>query len=203
NQLIDCTGNAYMASLAGFDVLREAETQPGTLMFAIGGYDYKSLDMNMIKDEFSKAVERGDLGKGEFYNVDALLRNAGDNVQHIEGADSTTSETHTASNIKGRASLLRTVRFLRTLPGLEKLRVLDMQNETAVRETYRIDGEYKITHEDYITGRIFDDAVSYSYYPIDLHDKHGVIPKQLQEGMVPTITIRALIPKKSKNFIVA
>ena len=203
DQLIDCTGNAYMASLAGFDVLREAETQPGTLMFAIGGYDYKSLDMNMIKDEFSKAVERGDLGKGEFYNVDALLRNAGDNVQHIEGADSTTSETHTASNIKGRASLLRTVRFLRTLPGLEKLRVLDMQNETAVRETYRIDGEYKITHEDYITGRVFDDAVSYSYYPIDLHDKHGVIPKQLQEGMVPTITIRALIPKKSKNFIVA
>ena len=203
NQLIDCTGNAYTTSLAGFDVLREEETQPGTLMFAIGGYDYKSLDMYMVKAEFSKAVERGDLIKGEFYNIDALLRNAGDNVQHVEGADSTTSETHTVANIKGRSSLLNTVRFLRTLPGLEKLRILDMQNETAVRETYRIDGEYRITQDDYVTGRVFEDAISYSYYPIDLHDKEGVVPKQLQEGTVPTITIRALVPKRSKNFIVA
>ncbi|WP_257667801.1 FAD-dependent oxidoreductase [Parapedobacter tibetensis] len=203
NQLIDCTGNAYAASIAGLSVLREAETQPGTLMFEIGGYDYNRLDMDMVKSRFSEAVQRGELVKGEFYNVDALLRSGGDNVQHVAGADSTTSETHTVANIAGRASLLRTVRFLRTLPGLEKLKILDMQNETAVRETYRIDGLYQVTQEDYVTGRVFDDAVSYSYYPIDLHDEHGVIPKQLKEGMVATVPLRSLIPKNSRNFLVA
>ena len=203
NQLIDCTGNAFAASIAGFPVLREQETQPGTLMFRIGGYDYRKLDMEAIRKRYTDAVSRGELVKGEFYNIDALLREAGDNVQHIAGADSTTSETHTIANVKGRSSLLRTVRFLRTLPGLEKLKILDMQNETGVRETYRIDGLYQVSHEDYVTGRIFDDAVSYSYYPIDLHDTHGVIPKHLKEGMVPTVPLRALIPRGSRHFLVA
>lgn len=203
NQLIDCTGNAYTASIAGFKLLREAETQPGTLQFQIGGYDYANLDKALIKSKFNEAVARGELVKGEFLHVESLLANAGDNVQHIAGADSTTSETHTIANTKGRASLLRTVRFLRTLPGLEQLKVLDMQNETAVRETYRIDGLYQITRDDYVSGKVFDDAISYSYYPIDLHDANGVQPKQLSEGKVATVPLRALIPKNSRNFLVA
>ena len=99
--------------------------------------------------------------------------------------------------------MLQTLRFLRTLPGLEKTKIVDMQNETAVRETYRIDGYYKITHADYVTGKLFDDAVSYSYYPIDVHDENGVVPDHLKEGVVPTVPIRALIPKNSRNFLVA
>lgn len=203
NQVIDCTGNAFVSKLAGFKLLREAETQPGTLNFRIGGYDYASLDKDLIVKKYGEATAKGELAKAEFYNVLGLLRNAGDNVQHIAGADSTTSESHTIANITGRRSLLKTLRFLRTLPGLAQLKILDMQNETAVRETYRIDGLYKITHDDYVSGRVFDDALSYSYYPIDLHDEKGVVPKQLAEGMVPTIPLRALIPRESKNFLVA
>lgn len=203
NQLIDCTGNALAVSLAGFNLLREKETQPGTLMFRIGGYSMDQLDMKRIKDEFNAAVSRGDLVKGEFLNVESLLRNAGDNVQHIAGADATTSVSHTIANINGRASLFRTLKFLRTLPGLAGLKVLDMQNETAVRETYRIDGIYQITHEDYVTGRVFEDSVSYSYYPIDLHDEQGVVPKHLEEGRVASVPLRSLIPKGSRNLIVA
>jgi hypothetical protein len=203
SQVIDCTGNAAVASIAKFDLLREKDTQPGTLMFVLGGYDYKSLDQKMINERYKAAVAKGDLKKGEFNNIVSMLRKAGNNAQHIAGADSSTSEAHTQTNINGRTSLIKTVRFLRTLPGLEKLKILDMQNETAVRETYRINGEYQVTHEDYITGKKFDDALSYSYYPIDLHDEHGVVPKQLQQGVVPSIPLRALIPKGSKNFLVA
>lgn len=203
SQVIDCTGNAAMASIAKFNLLREAETQPGTLMFVLGGYDYKTLDHKMISERYKAAVAKGDLKKGEFNNILSMLRKAGNNAQHIEGADSSTSETHTRTNIDGRTSLIKTVRFLRTLPGLEKLRILDMQNETAVRETYRIDGLYQVSHDDYTSGKVFDDAVSYSYYPIDLHDANGVVPKQLAKDMVPTVPLRALIPKNSRNFLVA
>ena len=135
--------------------------------------------------------------------IEHLLYCAGDNIQHIAGADSSTSELNTMANIKGRTSLLNTLRFLRELPGCEKTRIISMQPETGVRETYRIDGIYQITRDDYISGKVFNDSVSFSFYPIDLHDKNGVEPKQLTEGIVPTIPLRALIPKNSKNFIVA
>ncbi|SDL14825.1 FAD-dependent oxidoreductase [Siphonobacter aquaeclarae] len=203
-QLIDCTGNAFVTALAGFDVLRETVTQPGTLMFRIGGYDLSSLDLPLIQSRYQDAIRRGELVKSDFRNnIAGLLRSEGDNIQHVLGADSTTSETHTLANIAGRASLLKTLRFLRTLPGLEKTKIIDVQNETAVRETYRIDGHYQITHQDYVTGRVFDDALSYSYYPIDVHDENGVVPDHLKEGVVPTIPLRSLIPKRSRNFLVA
>ena len=204
NQLIDCTGNAFVTSMAGFPVLREAETQPGSLMFQIGGYDFKSLDLKLIQARYQEAIQKGELVKTDFRNnIAGVLRSAGDNISHVMGADSTTSETHTVANLKGRKALLDTLRFLRNLPGLEKTKLIDMQNETAVRETFRIDGHYKITHADYVTGKMFDDSVSYSYYPIDVHDENGVVPDHLNEGIVPTVPLRALVPKNSRNFLVA
>src|SRR3546814_12730703 len=85
---------------------------------------------------------------------------------------------------RSRKSLLSHLRFLRNLPGCEETKVIDMQTETATRESFRIDGHYQITHEDYVTGRSYDDAVSYSYYPIDLHDENGVVPDHLEDGVV-------------------
>jgi hypothetical protein len=203
-QLIDCTGNAFVTALAGCKVLRDKETQPGSLMFKIEGYDLRTIDKELIRRRYDEAIKEGRLVKEEFRNnIIGLLNTAGDNIHHIAGADSTTSELHSLTNIRSRETLLNTLRFLRELPGCKNIRLVSMQPETGIRETYRIDGEYKITHEDYIGGKVFEDAVSYSFYPIDLHDKHGVVPKHLEKGMVPTIPMRALIPKGSKNLLVA
>jgi hypothetical protein len=60
-----------------------------------------------------------------------------------------------------------------------------------------------ITHADYVSGRLFDDAICYAYYPVDLHTRTGVRPKQLAKGVVPTIPLGALIPKNSTNIMVA
>ncbi|MBU1822772.1 MAG: FAD-dependent oxidoreductase, partial [Bacteroidetes bacterium] len=131
NQLIDCTGNAFATTLAGYPVLRESVTQPGSLMFEIGGYDFEKLDLNLIKEKYQEEIKKGTLDKYEFRNnIIGVLKSRGDNISHVMGADSTTSESHTLANIKGRASLLNTVRFLRTLPNLEKLKIIDVQNET-------------------------------------------------------------------------
>ncbi len=97
----------------------------------------------------------------------------------------------------------RSVKFFKTIPGGENATIERMMNETASRETFRIVGESTVTVNDYTSGRIFDDALSYSFYPIDLHDEHGVKPKPLAHGKVPTIPRGALIPKGSKNIMVA
>lgn len=203
-QIIDCSGNAIAASIAGYNLFKEKVTQPGTLMFTIGGYDFENLDLERIKVAYEMAIDRGELIRGEFRgDIIALLKEKGDNVQHIAGADSTTSESHTEANIKARESLLKHLRFLRKQPGLGNIRIEEMRTEIGVRETYRIDGLYRISYEDYITGRNYPDSIAYSYYPVDFHNEDGVVPEQLTEGIVPTVPFRAMVPKGSKNFIVA
>jgi hypothetical protein len=115
---------------------------------------------------------------------------------YIHGAESTNSRTVTAANLKGRKDLLGKIRS-------SKKRLMHMQPEASFRESYRIVGETMITAGDYTSGRVFDDALCYAFYPVDLHTKNGVKPKPLNSGTVPTIPLRALVPKGSRNIIVA
>jgi hypothetical protein len=80
---------------------------------------------------------------------------------------------------------------------------MHLQPETGFRESFRIDGETLITVNDYRDGRVFEDAVCYAFYPVDLHTKEGVKPEPLKPGKVPTVPLRALVPKGSRNIIVA
>ncbi|MGM0376283.1 MAG: FAD-dependent oxidoreductase [Bacteroidota bacterium] len=203
-QLIDCTGNANIISLAGLNLLRDKETQPGTQIFEFGGYNIEKLDLEMIQKRFAEEVKKGNMLYSDARgNMAHFLGVKGDNAQHVLNADSSTSELHTLTNLNGRASALRILRFLRGMPGCDKTQLLDLQPETAVRETYRIDGEYQVSHQDYMSGKLFYDSLAYSFYPIDLHDPKGIIPKHLEQGVVPTIPLRALIPKHSRNLMVA
>ena len=203
-QLIDCTGNALVTSMAGFDVLREAETQPGTLLFTLEGYDKSKLNMDHLEHLYTEELKKGDMVREEFRSIQGVLNSNGYTFSgHVLGADSTTSETHTATNINGRRALYKMLRFLRTLPGCEHTRVVKVQTETGVRETYRIDGLHQVTQSEYVNGKVFEDAISYAYYPIDIHDKTGVHPENLAKNVVATIPLRALIPRGSNNLLVA
>lgn len=206
-QLIDCTGGADVVGMMGLPRLREDHTQPGTLIFTFGNYDPDQLDPALIQSRYRQALASGELHEGDYQHANGdfmhFLRCGGYNAQHVFDADSSTSATKTRANIAGRASMLRLLRFIRSLPGCENARLLKMQPETAVRETYRIVGEAQITAEDYTAGRVFEDAIAFSFYPIDLHDRSGVRPRPLGEGKVPTVPLRALIPKGGRNLLVA
>jgi hypothetical protein len=102
----------------------------------------------------------------------------------------------TAANLKGRKDLLARIRS-------SKKRLMHLQPEVGFRESYRIVGETMITVDDYTSGRVFPDAVSYAFYPVDLHTQTGVRPEPLKPGTVPTIPLRALVPKESRNIMVA
>jgi hypothetical protein len=116
---------------------------------------------------------------------------------YVHGADSTNSRTVTHANLTGRKSILD---HLRNKKGA---RLMHLQPETGFRESYRIQGETLITVSDYRSGKKFEDAICHAFYPVDLHTKKGVKPEPLKPGIVPTIPIRALIPKGSKNIMVA
>ena len=115
---------------------------------------------------------------------------------YVHGADSTNSRTVTLANLTGRKTILSRVRN-------SKERLMHLQPETGFRESFRIIGDTVITVQDYTSGRHFEDAVSYAFYPVDLHTRTGVKPKPLKRGIVPTVPLSSLIPKGSKNIIVA
>lgn len=204
-QLIDCTGNGLVAAMAGYSLLTSDEKQPGSLLFTLEGYDVSSLNRNIIERKYREALKNKQLLKEDsYYGIWNLLTvKPYLSTQHVINADSSTSELHTQTNIDGRASMLRIIRFVRSLPGCENAVFKKIQPEVAVRETNRIDGEYIITYDDYVSGRLFEDSLAYSYYPIDLHTSSGVKPQHLSQGKVATIPYRSLIPKGSTNLLVA
>ena len=206
-QIIDCTGGATLVGMAGFERMRGETRQPGTLVTTFKGFDPKSIRKNrkLIQQKYDEWLKAGKLKKGDTWSGNAIqpINSGSGNTNHIFGADSSTAATQTQANLDGRGCIMRLLTFYRSLPGGEKTSIDKMMTETAVRETYRIKGEAVLTVDDYTSGRTFDDAVCYSFYPIDLHDAHGVKPEKLKPGTFPTIPRGALIPKGAKNMMVA
>src|SRR5690606_13018793 len=104
-------------------VLRETETQPGSLIFQIGGYEYDSLDLTKIPNKYHHFLRQN--------MVRNQPRSSSENTfvpygyVYVPGADSTTSESHTIANNEGRSTLLNLIRTLKTFPGCENLKILD------------------------------------------------------------------------------
>lgn len=205
-QIVDCTGNGAVAGLLGLERMQEEERQPGSFVYkVVPNADLSKLDAKELQARFDEAMKAGKVRKNDCrWGVMGYLVAGCEAGNYIEGADNSTADARTETNIKGRQSMLRMYRFLKTVPGLEKIKIESMSPEVGVRETYRVAGEYLITHQDYISGKRWEDSVCNAYYPVDLHSKQkGVHPAHLAEGIVPTVPLRALVPKGSSNLLVA
>ncbi len=209
--IIDCTGDANIAALAGYEMLSSKDKQPGTYSCKMSGYDMSALDIKAINKNFEKWVEEG---KGVFidasWNVDqpniaGWLHSGGMNANHIPNIDAFTSQGKSIAELEGRASVLRLFRFLKEQPGLENIKIDFLGAECGIRETRRIVGKKIITSEDYVSGKVWEDSLSHSFYPLDVHtlNKSGLNLTQMKKGIVPTVPLGALLPKGSTNFLVA
>lgn len=205
-QLVDCTGNGAVAGLLNLKRLREDERQPGSFFYQLQpNTDIGNLNQKDLQKRFEEAVRKGVVQHSDCrWPVLQFLKEGGGIGNYVEGADSSTADGRTDANLRGRASMLRMYRWLKTVPGLEGIGLVGMAPEVGIRETYRIEGEVVIAGDDYINERAWEDAVCHSFYPIDMHDeKKGVKPAHLKEGVVPSVPLRALIPKGSRNIMMA
>ena len=117
---------------------------------------------------------------------------------HIPCTDADTSAGKTILEQRALSELLKVYKFFRKIKGLENLTIDFIAEETGVRETNRIIGEYEITAEEYINGTLYPDSVCYAFYPIDLHVMEGINKIFHSENVVAKVPYRALIPKNSK-----
>jgi hypothetical protein len=207
-EVIDCTGDADLVGMLGLPRLRGDVRQPGTLIFRLGGYDVRELDMEIVQEQYEAAMADGRLLPGDFWRGEDqpfvhFLRSGGANAQHIFGGDSSTSATQTEANLEGRRAVLRLLRFVRSLPGCEDAQLEKLSTTATARETYRIVGEKTVTYEDYMAGRVYEDAICYSLYFIDVHTEHGVEHEFVEAGHLPTVPLGALVPRGSERLLVA
>lgn len=209
--LIDCTGDASALALAGCPRQGTEEPQPATICSLAQGYDFKKLDMDAINKAADEAIARGELKSTDGCwqatqaNFSQWLSGYGNNANHLSIFNSADSEERTALELSGCASTLRLLRFLRKQPGLEGINLSYLSPECGVRETMRIQGLDTITVEDYITGKVWPDALGYSFYPIDLHThkEGGLDYRKLKEGVFPTFGFGALRPTGSDRLLTA
>ncbi len=205
-QIVDCTGNGAVVALLGLERLREERRQPGSFVYTVNpGVPADTLDAKALSAAYADAVRNGRLQAHDArFGIMGFLRQHGNTANYVDDADNSTADLRTRTNMRGRASMLRMYRFLREQPGLANVRLEGMSPEVGIRETYRVRGEYLITHEDYTSGRRFDDSVCFAFYPIDLHDKEsGIHPAHLQEGVVATVPLRALVVKGVDGVLAA
>lgn len=211
--LVDTSGDANLVALAGLPLRRSKRLQPGTLVMFAGGYDLATISpiaLEAMEEAFLKAVKQGNMLRSDFqasrHPVASFLHGRGKNSIHVPDVDASTSEGKTRAELLGREAMLRIVRFFRKQPGMESFQIEHCASECGIRETATIHGETCITHEDYVQGRVWPDSVCYSFYPIDVHNVAGIggiDTRPLAEGVVPTIPLGALLPKGSRNLIVA
>jgi hypothetical protein len=206
-QIIDCTGGGTVVGMLGYERMRGDIRQPGTHCTVYTGFDIDEVNKNekKIQEMYNQALAEGRLKKGDTWSGKAMkpIRARSGNTNHIFGADSSTAATQTQTNFAGRKSVLRMLKFFKTIPGGKNATIESMMTETASRETFRIKGERVLTVNDYTSGKVFNDSLCYSFYPIDMHDENGVKPEKLSPGTFPTIPRDCLIPKGSKNIMVA
>jgi ribulose 1,5-bisphosphate synthetase/thiazole synthase len=205
-QMIDCTGNGTLCALAGAERMRENTIQPGTFQYSIrSNMDIAKAETQIadIRKHYEEAKKANLIKPEDFRNgIVAVIK--GDNSNYVFGADNSTGILRTETNIRGRQSMLRVLRFLQSLPGGENAKLISMSAEVGVRETWRVKGRYVITADDYRSGKVWADSLAYAFYPIDLHiNETGVRPAHLKEGVVATIPFRALLPENIDHLLVA
>ena len=88
----------------------------------------------------------------------------------VGDTDATDPEQLTAAEIEGRRQAFVYEDFLRDMvPGYERAKIIGLSHHIGVRETRRVYGEYRLTKEDCVGGRQFDDQIALCGAPIEDH----------------------------------
>jgi len=122
---------------------------------------------------------------------------------HVVNA--TDPELLSAAEMEGRTQALEYIRFLRDkVPGYQKAQLSTFGTQIGVRETRRVYGDYRLTRDDVLSARQFDDQIGLCGAPIE--DHHGGTDttwSYLPEGRCVGIPYRTLLPRDAVNVLVA
>jgi hypothetical protein len=206
-QLVDATGNATVAALAGAERIQSPEDirQPGSFFFWLNTQGME-FDTDAVIQAHQKAIAEGELLPTDVYvGMPFFIRKGGGSGCYVPMADNSTAEARAETNRRGVEARNRVLAFIRRQKGLENAEVVSSATDVGVRETYRVVGEKTITEEEYLSGTVADDALSWSYWMVDEH-KAGTSGARLvfhEKDRVGSVPLGAMLPKGVRHMLVA
>lgn len=212
--VIDCSGDADVAAFAGVPFENAGEIDPAqtlTTTFRLVNVDVeeaRKLPRSEFVARMTEAKKSGayDLPRREgSVHITPLAGVMATIMTRVSGVDPTDPFQLTQAEIEGRRQVLEYERFLRErIPGYQNARVVALSTQIGVRESRRIYGEYRLTGEDVLSAKKFDDVIGLCAAPIEDH-RAGADTRwrYLPEGEAVDIPYRTLIPKGVECLLVA
>lgn len=213
--VVDASGDADVVARAGgsFRMGEDGTLMHPTMLFRMFGVDTERLRYlswpqisELMRTEgppfgvnrFFPGVFLG-MREGEvLINATKQVRADGSSLNLLDPWDLTYAE------FEGREACARYEQFFREkVPGFEKARINILPAGVAVRETRLIDGEYRLTGEDVLAARKFDDGVAYSSWPMEKMEGDAVELTWIADGQHYEVPLRSLIPKGLDGILVA
>ena len=126
-------------------------------------------------------------------------------MTRIPGVDPVDPESLTRAEVEGRRQVQEYARFLRDrVPGFERSVLVATSPAIGVRESRRVFGDYRLTREDVLEARRFDDEIALCGAPIEDHHAGGDTAwAYVAGGGVYGIPFRTLLPAGIEGLLVA
>jgi hypothetical protein len=219
---VDASGDADLTHHAGFGYElagSEVPAQTLTTTFKMVNVDItarKRISTAEMHELMGEAADSGD--------YDLPRREGSDHITPIEGmvatvmtrlpsfreedgvvVNATDPELLAEAEIRGRRQAVEYARFLRDkVPGYEDASLVSLSAQIGVRETRRVYGDYRMTRDDVLGARRFDDEIGLCGAPIEDHHPGADTKWQyLPDGQVVGIPFRSLLVRDSSNTLVA
>jgi glycine/D-amino acid oxidase-like deaminating enzyme len=220
---IDASGDADLCAFAGFGYETAGDLDPAqtlTTTFRMANVDLvrrRTIDTAGLHRLMSDAADSG--------AYDLPRREGSDHITPIDGMTATvmtrlpsTRPTDggrtvnptdpwflSEAEIAGRRQALEYARFLvDRVPGYEHASLVGLGTGIGVRETRRVYGDYRLTRDDVLAARVFDDAIGLCGAPIEDHrGGPDTTWAYLPDGAAVGIPYRALVVRDAANVLVA
>lgn len=160
---------------------------------------------------FRQGVAEGLLSEGDlrYYQAFSVPGKPGVmafNCPHIPSlVSNTTARGRSAAIVEAHAAIDRLARFLRAkMPGFGSSFLVGVAPMLGVRESWRIDGVYRLTEQDYARQARFDDGLVRGDWFIDVHSQSKGLfhQKGYQQGDYYEIPYRCFIAPQVSNLLV-
>ena len=219
---IDCSGDDDLTHLANLPYERAGDISPAqtlTTTFRMVNVDMaerKSINKDKLHELMAEAAEEGyELPRREgsdhittVPNTTATVMTRLDSITpEGDGFKSVVEDPFflTRSEMAGREQALEYARFLKAkVPGYRNSELYGLSTFLGIRETRRVYGDYRVTRDDVLSARQFDDQIALCGAPIeDHHSGDGTEWRYLPEGSAVGIPLSALRVKDAENLLVA
>ena len=214
-RVIDASGDADYCHWAGLSYEKAGGSEPGqsmTTTFRMSNVDLElfaaSGGKKMLKEKMKRAYESGThpLPRKEGSAHEMCQRSCISTVAvKVVDFDALDPKGITNAEMEGRRQAFIFEDFFRAeIPGYENASIIALSSQIGVRETRRVYGEYRLTKEDCMAAKQFEDQVFLCGAPIEDHRKSDDGVSETFWQYVPNgdsygVPYQTLVPVDSEN----